>query len=271
MKARLTIRYLLLTLVSVAWVVPLYLLLVNAITPMSDYGGEASWWPGSFGLLENLSVASEQADIGSGLLNSLLYAVTGGLGAVVLAALASFAVVVMPVKRPALWFWLIYTGTLLPLQIFLPPLFKAYNQTAIYDTQFGLMIIYVAICIPFALFLIRNYLMTVPEEIAEAAQLDGAGWVRLFFQIHLPLIKASLMAAFVFQFTWIWNDLLFGITLSTSPEIRPVQAALAQLTGGIYSVGPPVALATALVVSIPTLVLFLSAQRFFASSLTMSR
>src|SRR5699024_2044348 len=219
----------------------------------------------------NLGVAVEQADIGRGLVNSALYAVVGGLAAVVFAALASFAVVVMPVKRPALWFWLIYTGTLLPLQIFLPPLFKAYNRIAIYDTQFGMLVIYMAICIPFAHFLIRNYLMTVPEEIAEAAQLDGASWARLFFQIHLPLLKASLLAAFVFQFTWIWNDLLFGITLSTSPEIRPVQAALAQLTGGIYSVGPPVALANALIVSIPTLVLFLSAQRFFASSLTMSR
>lgn len=268
---RLTIRYGVLTLLSVVWLIPLYLLLVNATTPISDYAGEAKWWPTGFGLIENLNIAIEQAAIGRGLVNSAIYAVVGGLAAVIFAALASFAVVVMPVKRPGLWFWLIYTGTLLPLQIFLPPLFKAYNSTAIYDTQFGMMIIYAAICIPFAHFLVRNYLMTVPEEIAEAAQLDGAGWARLFFQIHLPLIKASLLAAFVFQFTWIWNDLLFGITLSTSPEIRPVQAALAQLTGGIYSVGPPVALATALVVSIPTLVLFLSAQRFFASSLTMSR
>src|SRR5699024_4916700 len=122
--ARLTIRYLLLALVSAAWLLPLYLLIVNAITPVSDYAGDASWWPTSFGLLENLGVAVAQADIGTGLLNSLLYAVAGGIGAVILAALASFAVVVMPVKRPALWFWLIYTGTLLPLQIFLPPLFK---------------------------------------------------------------------------------------------------------------------------------------------------
>ncbi|SEE99315.1 carbohydrate ABC transporter permease [Ruania alba] len=268
---RRTIRYVLLTAISVVWLVPLYLLVVNAITPVSEYAGTQTWWPSGFGLLENLEIAVAQADIGTGLLNSTLYAVAGGVGAVLVAALASFAVVVMPVQRPAVWFWLIYSGTLLPLQIFLPPLFRAYNSLSVYDTQAGMIAIYAAICIPFAHFLIRNYLTTIPEEISEAAQLDGAGWLRLFLQIHLPLLKSILLAAFVFQFTWIWNDLLFGITLSTSPEIRPVQAALAQLTGGIYSVGPPVALATALVVSIPTLVLFLSAQRFFAASLTMSR
>lgn len=264
---RKSLKYTLLTLVSVIWLTPVYLLIVNAITPVSAYEGAAAWWPQGFGIFENLAVAWERADLGAGLLNSVLYAVGSALVAVLLAALAAFAVVVMPVKRPALWFWLIYVGTLLPLQIFLPPLFRYYNELRIYDTQFGLLIIYTAICIPFAYFLLRNYLTTVAREVGEAAQLDGASWARVFFQVHLPIIKSSLLAAFIFQFTWVWNDLLFGLTLSASPEIRPVQAALAQLSGGLYNVGPPVALAAALLVSVPTVVLFLSAQRFFASSL----
>lgn len=109
----------------------------------------------------------------------------------------------------------------MPLQIFLAPLFRGYNTLKIYDTQIGMILIYIAICIPFAFFLSRNYLTTVGRE----------------------------------------------ITLSTSPNIRPVMAAIAQLSGGMYNVGPPIALAAALIVSIPTVVLFLTFQRYFAGSL----
>jgi multiple sugar transport system permease protein len=107
----------------------------------------------------------------------------------------------------------------------------------------------------------------VATEITEAAQLDGAGWYRLFWRIHIPIAKSSLLAAFAFQFTWVWNDLLFGITLSTSPNIRPVMAALAEVNGGYSNLGPPVALSAALAVSLPTVILFLAVQPLFRSSL----
>jgi multiple sugar transport system permease protein len=254
-------------LLALLWLVPVYLLVVNAVTPVADYSGSPSWWPGGFGLLGNLQKAWTTADLGLGIYNSLLYATLSAAIAAFAAAMASFAVIIMPTRRRGLWFWAIYTGTLLPLQIFLAPLFKAYVGVKLYDTQIGMILIYAALCVPFSFFILRNYLTTVPVEISEAAQLDGAGWFRLFWSIHLPLAKASILAAFVFQFTWVWNDLLFGITLSTSPNIRPVMAALAELNGGYSSLGPPVVLAAALAVSLPTIVLFLAFQRFFVSSL----
>ncbi len=255
---------------AVLWLVPVYLMIVNAITPVGNYEGEPRWLPNGFGLWENIVSAWEQSALGLGLINSLMFATASALVAVFAAALAGFAVVVMPMRRPTLWFWVIYLGTLLPLQIFLAPLFKAYVDTALYDTPLGMILIYSGICIPFAFFIVRNYLTTLPPEVAEAAKLDGAGWTRLFFQIHLPLIRSSLFAAFIFQFTWVWNDLLFGITLTTSPDRRPVMAALAEINGGFVNVGPPVVLAAALVASLPTVVLFLACQRFFVSSLRAS-
>lgn len=255
---------------AAVWLVPVYLMIVNAITPVDNYAGQPSWVPNGLGLWGNIVSAWQEASLGLGMLNSLLFATVSALVAVFAAALAGFAVVVMPVRRPTVWFWTIYLGTLLPLQIFLAPLFSAYAETALYDTTFGMILIYSAICIPFAFFIVRNYLTTLPPEVAEAAKLDGAGWSRLFFQIHLPLIRSSLFAAFIFQFTWVWNDLLFGITLTMSPDRRPVMAALAEINGGFVNVGPPVVLAAALVASLPTVVLFLSCQRFFVSSLRAS-
>lgn len=256
-----------LTVLSVLWLVPTYLLVVNAFVPVDQYTGSPTWWPTGFGLVDNLRIAWEASDLGLSLASSLLYAGSSGAIAVVAAATASFAVVVIPVARPQLWFWLIYSGTLFPLQIFLIPLFRGYVSLGLYDTQLGLVLVYSALCIPFAFFIVRNYLVTVGREVTEAAQLDGASWARIFVRIHLPLVRSSLLAAFVFQFTWVWNDLLFGITLTTSPNIRPVMAAIAELDGGFSTLGPPVVLAAALAVSLPTVVLFLAFQRFFVANL----
>ena len=252
---------------GILWLVPLYLMVVNALVPAGEYAGAPEWVPTSFAFFANLATAWTSSGLGLAMLNSLVYAVSAAGIAVLASALAAFAVIVMPVKRPTFWFWLIYLGTLLPLQIFLAPLFKAYVGLRLYDTNLGMILVYAAICIPFAFFIVRNFLTTLAPEISEAAQLDGANWPRLFWRIHLPLLRSSLFAAFVFQFTWVWNDLLFGITLTTSPDRRPLMAALAEVSGGFGSLGPPVTLAAALAASLPTVVLFLSCQRFFVSSL----
>jgi multiple sugar transport system permease protein len=259
-----------LAVVSVLWLVPSYLIVVNAFTPVAEYTGSPSWTVSSMGLWANLHAAFATAAVGSGMLNSFLYAVTGSVVAVLVAALASFAVVVMPVRRPTVWFWAIYIGTILPLQAFLSPLFTGYARTSLFDTQYGMVLIYVALAVPFAFFVLRNYFTTVAPEMREAASLDGASWTRMFFSIHLPLARGALLAAFVFQFTWIWNDLLFGLTLSTSPNVRPVMATLADLTGNYSTVGPPAVLAGALVASLPTVILFFGFQRFFVGSLKLT-
>jgi multiple sugar transport system permease protein len=252
---------------AVLWLIPVYLMIVNAFIPAADYPGAPEWLPTSFGFIGNLAAAWTASGLGVAMLNSLTYATSAAAVAVLAAALAAFGVIVIPVKHPTLWFWLIYLGTLLPLQIFLAPLFKAYVGIKLYDTNLGMILIYSAICVPFAFFIVRNYLTTLPPEISEAAQLDGASWLRLFWRIHFPLLRSSLFAAFIFQFTWVWNDLLFGITLTTSPNRRPIMAALAEVNGGFSSLGPPVTLAAALAASLPTVILFLSCQRFFVSSL----
>ncbi|MGW7350857.1 carbohydrate ABC transporter permease [Streptomyces sp. NPDC054784] len=256
-----------LAVLAVLWLVPTWLLVVNALVPAESYSGSPHWLPDGFGLLDNMSEAWDRASLGPALGNSLLYSVVSAAAAAVTAAFAAFATVVMPVRRQALWFWVVYSGTLLPLQVFIRPLFLSYARTSLYDTQTGLVLVYTAIAVPFAFFVLRNYALTMEREIVEAARMDGASWWRLFWQIHVPLTRSAMVAVFVFQFVAVWNDLMFGITMVTSRNIRPVMAALADLQGNYSNVGPPVVLAGALLVSLPTVVLFFSAQRFFVSSL----
>lgn len=164
-----------LVVISLLWAVPTWLLWSTRSSPAAQYGGSPHWWPhGGFGLFDNMSQAWARARLGPAMGNSLLYAVTSAAAAILVATTAAFATVIMPVKRRTLWFWLIYSGTLLPLQVFLRPLFLAYANTGLYDAQAGLFLVYVAVAIPFAYFIMRNFARTLPGEVIEAARLDGA-------------------------------------------------------------------------------------------------
>ncbi|MEW2527382.1 carbohydrate ABC transporter permease [Streptomyces sp. NPDC047071] len=252
------------------WLLPLYLLVVNALTPVAAYEGKPDWTFQGFALADNVKTAWDEAGIGDSFQASLLYAVVCGLLAVLVAAMAAFAVVVLPIPRPAFWFWLIYSGTLFPLQIFLAPLFGLYADADLYDTRLGLMLVYVAWAVPFAFFLIRNQMTTMPPELTEAALIDGASFTRVFWRIHVPLMRSGLGAAFLFQFTAVWNDLLLGLTLSRSRDVQPVMASLATLRATYAASGPPVILAGALLVSVPTLLLFLVFRGLFLRGMAAS-
>lgn len=261
------VRAVIVVLLSLIWLVPTYLALVNAMTPARDYTGSPRWTPGGFAIFSNIATAWQSAEFGSTIVNSLAYSLVCAGVAVIVATIAAFGVTVVPTRWPVLWFWVIYAGSLLPLQVFARPMFLAAANTPLYDNWFGLALVYVAICVPFAFFVVRNYLTTVPVALTEAARLDGAGWWRVLIRIHLPLAKSALAAAFVFQFIWVWNELFFGQVLTITPHAQPVMVALAGLQGNYASVGPPVILAAAVAVSVPTVVLFLAFQRLFVSSL----
>jgi len=127
--------------------------------------------------------------------------------------------------------------------------------------------VYIGIAIPFAFFLARNHMLSIPYEIVEASRLDGASSFRIFFQIFLPLSWPALGAAFIFQFTWIWNDLLFGLTLTRSPEVRPLMTTLVTLVGQYQTISAPIVLTTTLITSIPVMILFLATQKLFIRAL----
>lgn len=255
---------------SLIWLAPTYLILVNAMQPVADAGNGPAWFPTGFAFFENVAAVWESSPFAESMLNSLIYAVAGAGLAVLFATISAFGVVVMPVKNPKLWFWLIYSGTLLPLQVFAFPLYRAAATEGIdlYDTKWILIIVYTALCIPFAFFVTRNFMVTLPPEVAQAAKLDGAGWWRMLFSIYLPLVRPAMVAGFVFQFIFIWNELFFGISLTISPENSPVMASVAALSGQGAVAQTPEIMAVSLVASLPAVAMFLIFQRYFTTGLT---
>jgi hypothetical protein len=167
------------------------------------------------------------------------------------------------------WFLLIYSGTVFPFQMYLMPLFDTFLRLGIYDTRMGLTGFYIAIAIPFAVFVMRGFFLTVPWEIQEAANIEGANTWQTFWQVMMPMAKAPMVMLMLIQFTWIWNDLLFGLVLTRSTSVRPINVALIGMQGLYGQSDGPSIIAATLIASAPTLILFLLLQRYFIRGLTL--
>ncbi len=262
------LRQAVLLVLGAVWIIPLYLVLVNAATSSEEYARKDRWAPPTeLALGVNIQQALEVTKLGQAIGSTAFYAIAGGLLAVLFAALAAYAIVSLRIRYGFFWFMLIYLGTIFPFQMYLSPLYTMLVDWSIYNTHVGLLLVYTAIAVPFGVFVIRNHFISISPEMAEAARLDGANSLTIFRQIFVPLSLNAFATVFILQFTWIWNDLLFGLTFSRDENIRPIMAALAALQGQYARTGTPVALAGALLVSIPTFVLFFSVQRVFVRGL----
>ena len=252
-----------------AWLYPVFFLMVNANKTASEYSQgsktEIIW---GTSILEN-AIKAWNKGIGDGVFNSLLYGFVGSGIAVFVAFIAAFGIVRLKMKNGLLWFLLIYSGTVFPFQMYFLPLFEAYVAVGIYNTKFGLILVYVGLCIPFSTFILRGFFLTVPWEIQEAAKIEGATNFQILYKIMMPLARAPILLVFLIQFTWIWNDLLFGMVLSRSVGVRPITTALVGMQNLYAQMDGPTILTATLMASIPTLLIFLLLQKHFIRGLTL--
>lgn len=263
--------YLLLLMLVAIWLAPPVVTFISALKSPVEFASKPFWeLPEKIALDANLAFAWTTGQLGNSFVNSTLYASLGAAAAIFLASLAAYSLVRLKPRGNFGWFLLIYSGTIFPFQMYLLPLYYLYLNTHLYDTQLGLTLFYIAICIPFCLFLLRNYFTTIPIELVEAARLDGLSNWGLYRRIFVPLSFAPIAALFLFQFTWIWNDLLFGITLARADTVRPIMAGLAGMRGIYSSQNMPGVLAGALIASAPTVVIFLLLRKYLLQGLVLS-
>jgi multiple sugar transport system permease protein len=219
-------------------------------------------------LAHNAGLAWKKTQIGVYFINSMLYAVVAGVGSALLASLAGYALTQLKIKAPQAWFIGIFIGNVFPFQMFLIPLYLVLNYIKLYDTRIGLSIAYIGICVPFALFVYRNYAYTLPGEIFDAAKVDGASKWGSYLRIFLPMSKPAFVVIFCFQFIWTWNDLIFGLVLSE--RFRPVMTSLSKLQGQRGGVPPPILITGAIIASIPTVIILLTLQKYFVRGFTLT-
>ncbi|MEU6439517.1 carbohydrate ABC transporter permease [Streptomyces sp. NPDC047046] len=270
--SRQLVRKSVLILLGLAWLAPVYLMLVNAAKPQDSYLSSSAWAPSDFtGLWDNLHLAWTKGHLGGGVASTTLYALVSPALAVLIGAAAGFAIVALRLPRGFLWLAVIFSSTVFPIQMLLMPLFTQYVKFDLYDSRFGLVLIYTAISVAFTSFVMRNFFAGIAPQTFEAAVMDGASTWRIFWRIYLPMSVPALAALFILQATLVWNDLLLGLTLTRSEGVRPLMPSLAALEGNYGGTTIPVLLAGGLIVSLPTVALFLAAQRFFSRGLALGQ
>jgi glucose/mannose transport system permease protein len=163
-------------------------------------------------------------------------------------------------------FTLILFGMFIPYQAILIPLIRTLDWVGIYGSWKGLVMVHILYGIPITSLIFRNYFTNVPSELVEAARIDGAGLIQTFFQIMLPLSLPAFVVVGIFQFTNIWNDFLFGVTVVFNPADQPVTVALNNLNG-TNSVDWTVVMAAAVLSALPTAVVYILLGRFFIRGL----
>lgn len=256
---------------ALLWFAPVWFVFINASKSIHDFNKSHFWeLPSKWEIVNNIKEVLIKTDLGQGFINSLLYGLIGAGIAIIVAALAAYTLTNLKIKGNFYWFLLIYSGTLFPFQMYLIPLFKLYSNANLYNTFAGMLIFYIAICIPFCLFVLRNFYTTFPKEIVEAARLDGCSDFRIFIHIFIPQSIPPFLVLFLLQFTWVWNDLVFGITLGQSETVRPIMASLSALNGLYSGTGMNTLLMGALIASIPTLILFFLLQKYFIKGMAIN-
>lgn len=266
------VRKTVLVVLGAIWLVPVYLMIVNAGKTNADYGLTSPWQPTSLAsLAENAATAWDRGDLFAGVLSTLLYAIASPLIAVIIGAMAGFAIVALRLRHGFVWFTVIFSSTVLPIQMVLMPLFIGYVQFDLYDTRVGMILLYTVISVPFSAFVMRNFFTGISRNVFEAGVVDGASTWRIFWRIYIPMSRPALVAVFILQATFIWNDLLLGLTLTQSKDNRPIVTLLSALQSTYGGSTMPVVLAGGLLVSLPTVILFLATQRSFTRGLALGQ
>jgi len=157
-------------------------------------------------------------------------------------------------------------GMFIPYQSILIPLIQFLEQIKLYGTIGGLILVHVVYGLPICTLIFRNFFAGIPDELVEAARLDGAGVIRIFLLVMLPLALPAFVVVGIFQFTNIWNDFLFGVTILPNPNAQPVTVALNNLSGS-FSVDWNVVMAGAVIVALPTALIYILLGRFFVRGL----
>jgi alpha-glucoside transport system permease protein len=254
--------------IAVFWMVPTVGLLIASLRP-SEAHAESGWWtvfarPAEL-TLDNYAGLIEDPDMMGALTNTVLITIPATLLVVLVAAAAAYAFVFLDFAgRDALF--LIVVGLLVvPIQLGLIPIAQLYSRTGMFGTIPGVVLFHVGYGLPFAVFLLRNFFLGIPKELLEAARVNGAKEWRVFRKVVLPLGTPALAALTIFQFLWVWNDLLIALVFAgpaAAPLTVAIQQNLRQFGANIDIIAP-----AAFVSMMVPLAIFLAFQRYFVQGM----
>ncbi|MGH7483935.1 MAG: carbohydrate ABC transporter permease [Longimicrobiales bacterium] len=231
--------------------------------------GEAAGFPPPFlpeaPTIEHYRALFTRLAIGRYALNSALIALLITAISLLFNSMAGYAFAKLEFRARDRLFTVLLAGLVIPVQIAMPPLFLLMRELGLVNTYWG--VIAPTMATIFGIFLVRQYALSIPDELLEAARMDGAGEARIFFQVVLPLIRPILVTLAIFTFMTAWNDFMWPLIILTDQDLHTLPVALANLSGE-HVQDIELMMAGSVLTTLPVLVLFLVAQRYYIEGIT---
>ena len=256
--------------IAVLWTVPTFGLLITSFRPELDIRS-SGWWTfftsPTFTIDNYNEVLYGGTNFASLFVNSLVITLPAVIIPITLALLAAYAFAWIKFPGRNILFVAVFALQVVPIQVTLIPLLSLYVDAGLNGSFWTIWLSHSIFALPLAVFLLHNFMKEIPASLVEAARMDGAGHVKIFFQVLLPLLTPAIAAFAVFQFLWVWNDLLVALTFAGgAPDVVPLTVRLADMVGtrgsDWYLLAPG-----AFVAIVLPLAVFLGLQRYFVRGL----
>jgi len=266
------VAYSLLVIGALLYLVPIYLQLVTGLKSFQDVNIATMWrFPIRFGLGSFIkawvgSPNQGMNGLAQNFMNSIYITVPATLLSALLGSLNGYVLSKWRFRGANVLFPLLLFGMFIPYPSILIPMLQVLETIGLYGTRGGLIFVHVVYGIPITTLIFRNYYAAIPDELLEASKIDGAGILGIYANILFPLSIPGFVVVMIWQFTSIWNDFLFGLIVTSSPDLQPVTVALNNLAGS-YFVEWNVQMAGALLAALPTMLIYIFLSRYFMRGL----
>jgi multiple sugar transport system permease protein len=263
---------------AIVWLFPIAWTIWTSMRPYSEVLMHGIFSLPSHVGLDNYLEAIQQMFIGKYFFNTAVILIPVVFVTLFFASAIAFVITKYDFKFNLPLLLLFTAGSLLPPQVIFLPIFKMYiligswlgNKSMLYDNYLGIILIHIALQTGFATFILNSYLRTIPKEISEQAQVDGASIFQHYFVIVLPMMKAPLLTLGILISTWVYNDFFWGFAMMKSDSLRPMSTALGRI-GAFRQLIPDqgVLAAGSLIAALPLLILYLFLRKHFMSGIIL--
>lgn len=252
----------------IVWLLPIIAVAFTSVRGAADLS-QGNYWglPSQWNIAENYTAVFNNTPLAQYILNSFLVTIPTVIGALTLACMAGFALGVYRFRLNLVVFFLFVGGNFVPFQILMVPVRDLSLSLGLYDSIAGLALFHIAFQTGFCTFFMRNFIRDLPRELIEAARVEGASEVQIFYKVVLPLVRPAVAALSVLVFTFIWNDYFWATVLIQGNHAMPVTGGLKSLNG-MWVAQWHLVSAGSIVAAMPPVLIFFAMQKHFIAGLT---